>query len=318
MGADDVIPTFSISMESENLLAAEIDDLWAALDSLKAQGPLVEKAESVILAHTGGLDDSALDKIARDYPWLTVRQANSDGYIGQKEATFGAADSEVMVVCDSDLVYQKGWLEHLLLPLARDPSIALVGGETTTRIRGPYELAVALTYVFPPFSDDAEPVTAKTYWANNVAVRRSLVEKVALPDPEVLYRGQNILHAAHLQQHGVKIWRAPKARGLHASPLLSEVSKRYFRLGRDSVNIPLLCESDAGISYRGDMEPDLQSGSRMAKLINRARIIFGRQPKLMALLPLAAPVLLYLAACYYSGRWSARRGASSLGDRKAA
>src|SRR5262249_7502802 len=155
----------------------------------------------------------------------------------------------------------------------------------------PYSLAIALTFVFPRFSCGQSVAPSRTYWANNVAVRRALLEVMPVPDSQFLYRGQNIVHSQAASAAGYAIWRQPQARALHALPLASEFPRRYFRMGRDSVNIARLALDESGQRYRGDMEPDCQTGGRLRKLAGRLRCICSENPWHLLYLPFALPVL---------------------------
>jgi hypothetical protein len=157
----------------------------------------------------------------------------------------------------------------MLAPFRERDDVHIVAGETTTPIRGPYGLAMALTFVFPRFSRDRALVPSRTYWANNVAVRRRLLEQVPIPDQFPVFRGQNIIHSARLAELGHIIWRNPGARVLHVLPTRRELPRRFFQLGQDNVNIPRFARSASGHSYRGDMAPDRIEGGRVKKLLAR-------------------------------------------------
>lgn len=49
-----------------------------------------------------------------------------------------------MILLDSDCVYERGWLRHLLAPFAADPGFAVVTGETETPAQGPLGVAYAI------------------------------------------------------------------------------------------------------------------------------------------------------------------------------
>ncbi|MEI6085157.1 MAG: glycosyltransferase family 2 protein [Verrucomicrobiota bacterium] len=307
----DGSPTFSILVEAENLSTTEISKLHDSLDTLAAQGDSLKTADAVLLIDSGQLTDETRKELNRRYPWLTIRRVDAAvSYGGMKGRSAGLVTSDVIVLSDSDCRYQPDWLRQILAPFQNHPDVHIVGGETTTPIHGPYSLAIALTFVFPRFSGGQTIAPSRTYWANNVAVRRVLLESMPVPDPRQLYRGQNIVHSQAASAAGYTIWRQPRARALHALPLPAEYSRRYYRMGRDSVHIARLARDESGQSYRGDMEPDCQTGGRFHKLAGRLRLIRAENPRALWSLPLALPVLFLGALCYYAGRLTASLTAS--------
>lgn len=299
--------SFSILIEAENLSSGPAN-LHACLESLVRQTVPLSRAERVVLIDRGDLGHDLRAELKRRYDWLTVTQVDpGTRYGGMKNRSSALAESEILLLADCDCRYPPDWLERILEPFA-DPDVQIVGGETTTPIRGPYSLAIALTFVFPRFSRDQALTPSATYWANNVAVRRTLLEILPVPDPACLYRGQNIVHSKGAVDLGVTIWRQPQARVQHALPTLSELPARYLRLGRDSVNIRRLSRWSGGGVYRGDMAPDMQTGGRLVKLLGRVRAVRSDDgARCLLYLPLAAPVLLLCAVFYHLGRWLAAR-----------
>jgi glycosyltransferase involved in cell wall biosynthesis len=298
-------PTFSVVVETDNV---ELDDLGAlrqCLDSLGQQQPALGRAAGVFLVDGGKLPDPLAEGLRREYPWLTVTRAEGERrYIGQKACGADLTDSEVVVFCDADIRYETGWLEALLAPFAQRPEVEIVGGETTTPIRGPYSLAVALTFVFPRFSGEQDLVPSPTYWANNVAIRRTVLARAPLPDPAALYRGQNILHSLDLSRSGRTIWRQPRARAQHIVLAPKTILRRYLTLGRDSRSVARLTRDVSGRPYLAAMAPDESGDRRLRKLAGRARQVARTSPLEMAWLPLALPVVGLLGLCYLAGRLS--------------
>lgn len=298
-------PTFSVVIETDNVELDELDSLRECLDSLGRQGPALERAKGVFLVDSGKLPGELIARLRGSYPWLTIARAEREMlYIGQKATGAGLSDSEVVVFCDADMRYEPGWLEALLSPFSERPDVDIVAGETTTPIRGPYSLAIALTFVFPRFSGESELAPSPTYWANNVAIRRGILESSPIPDPAVLYRGQNLLHSLALGRSGKTIWRQPRARAQHIVLAPKAIARRYLTLGRDSLSVARLTREVAGASYLAAMAPDESGGNRLRKLTGRAVQVTRSAPHDMAWLPLAAPLVGLLALCYLWGRLS--------------
>jgi hypothetical protein len=161
---------------------------------------------------------------------------------------------------------------------------------------------VALTFNFPRFSADRDLVPAPMYWANNVAIRRTLLEESPIPDPATLYRGQNLMHGRELARRGLTIWRQPSARGIHIVIPLAEIVRRYVILGRDSANLARLTRDSSGRRSLVSMPPDQSEDSQVAKLFGRIRQVVRANPLHAALLPLAAPIVVCLVTCYFVGK----------------
>jgi glycosyltransferase involved in cell wall biosynthesis len=292
-------------VETDNV---ELDDLGAlreCLDSIGRQQPALGRADGVFLVDGGKLPGPLVDSLRRDHPWLTVTRAEGEpGYIGQKARGAALTDSEVIVFCDADIRCEPGWLEALLAPFAQRPEVEIVGGETTTPIRGPYSLAVALTFLFPRFSGEEDLVPSPTYWANNFAIRRAVLARAPIPDPAALYRGQNILHSLALARSGRTVWRQPRARAQHIVLAPKTIVRRYLTLGRDSRSLARLTRDRSGRPYLAAMSPDESGDRRLRKLAGRARQVARTAPRDLAWLPLALPVVGLLALCYLAGRHS--------------
>lgn len=301
-------PTFSIIVETDNLELAALDDLRACLDSLAGQHPALGRAEGVFLVDAGQVPKDVADELGRDYPWLTVvAAAPATLYVGLKAAGVTAAQSEVVILCDADVRYEPGWLEALLAPFAGRPEVEVVGGETSTPIGGPYSLAFALTFIFPRFTGERAPAVSPVYWANNVAMRRRVVEACPIPDPAALYRGQNILHSLALARRGVTIWRQPLARARHLVLAPRTILRRYLTLGEDAASIARLTREASGSPFLVTVAPDRNGDGRLRKLMGRLGQVARAQPLALFWLPLALPWMAVLGTCYLAG-WM-RRGA---------
>jgi len=294
--------TFSIVIETDNLEIADLDALRACLQSLGEQ-PALQRAAGAFLVDGGELPDEAFGVFHRDFPWLTIVRAEpGTAYIALKARGASLAKSDVIIFCDSDVRYESGWLDALLSGFRQRPEAQIVCGETTTPIHGPYSLAFALTFNFPRFTGERALVPCAMYWANNVAIRRSLIEQAPIPDPAALYRGQNLVHGAELARRGLTIWRQPTARAVHIVIPPGEIARRYMILGRDSATLARLGRDRSGCSPLAAMPPDRSEHSQVAKLLARVRQVVRANPRHAALLPLAAPIVACLVACYFAGK----------------
>ena len=297
--------TFSIVIETDNLHLADLAALRMCLESLGRQGPTLNRAKGVFLVDAGEVADENFAPLRRDYPWLTViRVEPKTTYVGLKGRGASSSDSDLIIFCDADLQYEAGWLDALLAGFAEQPDAQIVAGETTTPIRGPYSLAFALTFNFPRYTGETRLAPSSTYWANNVAMRRGLVESLPIPDPAALYRGQNIVHALALVEHGMTIWRQPRARAEHIVIAPSAIRERYLTLGRDATGVRGLTRGGSGRPYLAAMAPDKDGGNPLRKLAGRLRQVAREKPVLLAMLPLAAPIVALFGYWYLVGKRS--------------
>ncbi len=300
-------PTFSIVIETDNLAVVDLDELFGCLDSLAAQGDILHEADGIFVADAGVVPEAVLATLRERYPWVTVLRVDAGGtYIELKLAGALETQSEVIVFCDGDVRYEPGWLEALLEGFRLRPDADVIAGETSTPITGPYSLAYALTFNFPRFTNEAELAPSTTYWANNVAVRRSIMAATPLPDPSEMYRGQNLVHTMRIRRNSGLVIRQPKAKAWHAVIGPSDIVPRYYRLGRDATAVRSITARESGSPYLGAMAPDRPGEGAVGRVAGRLRQVARTQPLSLLALPLAMPIMLVLGAAFLVGRLSAR------------
>ncbi|MFP4298457.1 MAG: glycosyltransferase family 2 protein [Spirulinaceae cyanobacterium] len=227
------LPSFSLIVETENLLNADIEGLSHSLASLVQQTLSPEKANEVLLLDSGNAPPELLFQLCDRYPWIKVYPVpESAGYYQAKMIGAKAATGEIVVYCDSDCIYEPSWLENLLRPFAQNPEIPIVAGETMTGGVGIYGTAMVMAYIFPPFSGETNLAPDTQYFLNNVAFRRDFLLRHPIPTQLPLYRGNCAIHAAHLKANS--IWRQPEAKATHAPPSsLSHFFWRFLLIGHD-------------------------------------------------------------------------------------
>jgi len=229
-------PSFSIVLETENLAKTEFEKLSSCLDSLAHQDLPPNCANEVLLVESGNAPHDELEALIKSYPWISIHKVKpeTDYYEAKTEGT-RVVTGEIVVFCDSDVIYESGWLRNLLMPFSQNSDIQVVAGETSLSITGPYSLAMALTWPFPPFSDRKELYESSNYLANNVAFRHDFIIRYPIPSEPHIYRGSCAIHAAKLRRLGHRIWRQPQARALHPMPArgLSQYFWRHLLRGHD-------------------------------------------------------------------------------------
>lgn len=229
------LPSFSIVLETENLANADLKGLSKSLASLANQDLPLTSANKVLVLDSGDTPPDLLNCLCQQYPWIKVHQIQlSAGYYKAKMLGAQIATGEIVVYADSDCIYQSNWLRNILTPFTQRDDIQIVAGETKTRGKGPYGTAMALTYIFPQYSDEKGLVKTSQYFLNNVAFRRDFLLKNQIPAELPLYRGNCVIHACKLLEEGYAIWKQPQAKATHAPPNgLSHFFWRFLLMGHD-------------------------------------------------------------------------------------
>lgn len=292
----------SILVETFNLSSAELGSITDCLRSLERQTYPIEAVREVLVLVPSDAASEELGAACSEFSWVRLISVEpSASYAELKAMSTVHGTGAIIVMCDSDCRYQPDWLENLLQPLSERPEVEIVGGETTTPINGPYELAIALTFVFPRFSGEEGLSPALWPWANNVAVRRSALERVPLPSGPLLSKGQFVVHG-HLRRASRQVvWRQPRARAMHPVPKPSSLISRYVEFGEETVVLGRVVGDRFGRFYRLGAEPNARPLGRMRHLAQRARSVFGEDPRRLVHLPLALPVACVCIGAYVVG-----------------
>lgn len=299
---DPLLPSFSVIYETENLSSVELDNVYRSLDSLIAQDIPVSFANEFLIMQSGDLPEDVLRGLCAKYPWITVKRIEAGvGYYGSKMKGVAAATAETVLFCDSDCVYDPGWMRQVLTFFKENPSEPVLAGETSTAVRNPYELAIAMSYFFPRFTRKEKPYESSHYFCNNVAFRRQfLLEHPILPELP-LFRGNCLVHAHTLRYvEGYKIWKHPKARALHEPPQTSFSFWRLLLLGHDRVIRNRLIR-------RMDSRKNLDKESWLFRLLRAFQLpqiysVLKEDPKRILMFPVAIFISLWLGLLFNLGR----------------
>lgn len=137
-------------------------------------------------------------------------------YYEQKNRGALGARTDVILFLDSDVIPETDWLRSLVESF-RDPRVSVVGGGTYVALDDLLGKAFALFWFFPLREEGNELAATDSFFANNVAFRREVFEKLSFPDA-VVYRGRCSLLAGELRDRGVRIFRHRGARVSHPPP----------------------------------------------------------------------------------------------------
>ncbi|MDX2100089.1 MAG: glycosyltransferase family 2 protein [Leptolyngbyaceae cyanobacterium bins.59] len=297
------LPSFSLIVETENLSSAELDGLTQCLNSLLNQDIPITQANEVLITESGDVPEETIAQLRIDYPWLTVQtiQANTDYYEAKMKGV-GLTTGEVIIFCDSDCIYESGWLRNLLLPFSQTPQIQVVAGETSLSIRGAYDLAMALSYIFPRFSGRSTLQKGSYYYCNNVAFRRNCLVAQPIPLDLPIYRGNCVVHGQQLTRQGNPVWQQPLARACHAAPNgLLHFFWRFLLLGSDAYSVSRLQHRD-NINVLQGLKILVRAGlNKIQEVKERFYPVLTEDPRRFAYLPFALPIVLLSLVLFYLG-----------------
>lgn len=220
--------TFSIVIEWENARLSELQRTHRMLESLAAQvaaldGDRFGLRQIVFLYDRHAVRRSLIEEaVARKLTavlapdQLRLVDTEGLGYYQLKNFGAGQCEGDVVVLLDSDVVPEDGWLEKILTPF-RHPRAAVVAGTSYIELESFYSKAVGLWWFFPLRSEGSGLRRVKRFWANNVAFRRSLFLATGFPNTSN-FRGQCVLLAARLARQGIPIVERRDARVAHPAP----------------------------------------------------------------------------------------------------
>jgi hypothetical protein len=314
----EILPSFSIVYETENLSSVELENIYRSLASIADQDISPEKANEFLIIDSDYAPQELIDEICSKYPWITVQKAPRIGYYEAKMLGAKLATGEIIVYCDSDCVYGANWLRNILTTFVQDAETNVVAGETSTPVRNVYELAIAIHYFFPRFSYQEQPYESNYYFLNDVAFRRAFLLQHPIPTNLPLYRGNCHLHAFSLHNlSGNKILKNPKAQATHEPPTLSFSIWRYLLMGRDRILMERIKSHLASNPDKKDfpqLTDDLNltlpqkltgilSTLKQAKPFNRAKIrsVLQEDKSRSVLLPLTVPIVLWFEFLFIFG-----------------
>ena len=138
-------------------------------------------------------------------------------YYNKKNIGARAATNDVVIFLDTDVVPEEGWLATMLEAF-RDWSTSVIIGATALDHETPYEMAIALTWIFDPSTKEARGIQPlRRYSSNNIAFRRPLFLRFPFPE-HGSYRGQCAELQKSLIAAGIAVREQTDARAKHPPP----------------------------------------------------------------------------------------------------
>ena len=233
----ELMNSFSVVIETENLGMAGVEDLRDTLDSLKNQNYPINEAKEVLIIAAGHVSDETLTALRNDYPWLVVHRENKKlEYTESKMRGAELATGEVVLFADSDVVYDSTWLENMLYGFIACPGTTIITGETRIRGASVYAIAIQLIWMMNIVSSKFFPVPTNHFHLNNFAIKRSVMLSVPFFLGLPVYRANTVEWKKQLFYRGYSAIRVPNARGYHLPP--GNIADWWYRMlvyGADAV-----------------------------------------------------------------------------------
>jgi hypothetical protein len=266
----------ALVIETNNLhggRGAIVASLARLLAHLRRQThPLTSLAELVV-THEGTISDAQIPTLqnACGRRITFVETEDGAGYYHAKERGFDATNAAVVVFADGDCWPENDWLACMLAPFAdgkATPPVDVVAGRTVYR---PDLLGIAATTIdFMYFSSPFGAHTSRNFYANNVAFRREVFDRLRYAG-DGFYRGNCQVAGMKLVEQGVPVHFVPAARTTHRFPDSARelVQLRLLR-GEDTVVLTrhlrerALPQRARWLMDLGPASPALVLGARLA------------------------------------------------------
>lgn len=263
--------SYSIVMEMENAHCVSPEELRQTLlqlaEQMAAYRPFATGRPEVIISHAGEptVSPDVMTAVGQHVPQLldvadvVVVSVPQGRYYELKNAGIERARGEIIVLLDSDMSPQPGWLAAILDPFANEQT-TVVSGQTYLGLSGFVSRTIALAWIFPLRTNDDKAIARRPLSVNNCAFRGAWIRANPIPIDNGFKVGcTKLMH--RMEQSGVKMQRVP-ALGEH-KPLQG---------WRFLVWRALVTGRDADRKYE-----DLKSPSRSRRLFNALKFCFKMQ-----------------------------------------
>lgn len=236
------LPSFSLVLETVNLELADIGNLRRSLESVAGQDLSPGSANEIVMVESGEVPENVLAALTAAYPWLTIFKVAAEiGYEEAKMAGVKQTTGDVVVFFDADCVYEPGWLRGLIEGLAERPDIGVLAGETMIKTDSVWGIVSSILFVFEFYTGAEAIYEADRFHFNNVAFRRTVLERVPPPMHLPVYRLPMTYYSALLRESGYIVGRQPKSRARHEAPNgLAHFFWRFLLFGLDGINVQKL------------------------------------------------------------------------------
>jgi glycosyltransferase involved in cell wall biosynthesis len=247
----------SVIIEWENILLAEAKRCRAMLRELGAQIVDLRTGDPELSTQLGGIEFPVeilvmFDplNVSRSSIEQTINQnliGDADGrvcrlipvpggtYYTLKNEGARQASGDLVVMLDSDVVPQSGWLRALLKPFI-DPAVQVVGGHSYLSTDSIIAKTLALSWFFPLHQAERSVTPKPHFFANNVAFRRQVLLENPFPMLSGTNRGACAVLAKQLFELGMPAHINTAAEVEHPPPYgFVRLIRRAFAQGRDEL-----------------------------------------------------------------------------------
>jgi Elongation factor Tu GTP binding domain/Glycosyl transferase family 2 len=313
----------SVVIEWENILLAESDRCRRMLDELGTQ--LIElrnadssneldqiqfPAEILIMFDPHDVDQSSVEaavnkNLKGNLATRTCRFVPVPGgtYYVLKNEGARHATGDLLLMVDSDVVPQPGWLRALLKPF-NNPEVHLVGGQSYLAMNSTLAKTFALSWFFPLRQAEATLTPMAHFFANNFAFRRHVLLEHPFPALPGISRGQCSVLARKLFDLGTPAYITTAAEVEHPPPYgFRAVVRRALAHGRDEL---FLLKCDASPRKIGLTYSVVRAGRVWARGLGN--VVFRRHKAELSMLELPSAIALVTIyyGCYLLGDLAAQ------------
>lgn len=298
------LPPITVLIEWEN--AEDVDDFWVKRALVAFQDELerhhnkfdVKPTVLYLFDRTTVKENEIRDYLSTNAPKLAslsnLRLEPTDGLTYYKLKNHGVqlAQTDIVVMLDSDAAPQPGWLPNILAPL-KDPEVMAVGGFTTLGHNNLVSRMMALAWIFNLPSERDETEQRRKIHANNCAFRTEFFRANPWPDLPT-FKKQCGFWIRDIEARRIKWVRTADAMTIHApQPGIPFLIWRAWTAGLDR-------DFQGAQTISHDRWKRVQfAGHFFTKKTKRARRrIFAKRKEVN--LPLwQAPIAVMLAYGYY-------------------
>ncbi len=220
------LSNITIVIEWENI--RDVDSEWtdrgirALVDELERESEAGTGQPTVLYLFDSEIlnESSVLDSIERTSPQLfdlaIVRVISAPGlsYYQLKNRGVSLAETAYVILLDSDVCPEQGWLRGLLRPFS-NPQIMAVAGVTALASHDLVSRTMALVWIFDLPSEHQKSVGKTNIHANNCAFRTAFFQQNPFPD-SAAFKKQCGLWLADIVERGFGFERTAEARCRHA------------------------------------------------------------------------------------------------------
>ena len=241
-------PSFSFIIEWDNARLSELGRtrqmIRALQEQVVAHRPKPAQPPQIVILYDKNQVDPAiihqvLDETLDAFAWdAIVKVVPTDGLGYYELKNFGVlhVDREITLFIDSDTIPEPGWFDALMSAIEQ-PQIEVVGGNTYVYPDSFLAKAFGLFWFYGPRSKGTALYNHEFIYANNVAFKRSLLERY--PFPEVSsFRGQCHMLSQKMRFDGITVYRHDGARVMHPTTNgVAHFLRRAICEGHDEVTI---------------------------------------------------------------------------------